>query len=152
MLIFFPFLYCCVVSCLQYFSVIMPTKNEWIWAKWPLWINWTEDKIAPIEKYNSSLFFFFSPFLYCCFVSCLQYYQLMRYTKQFYSLSEKNSKKRRRCKARIKGAKDLASAPYWLRQISLAARPIRSTTQDLFRGTSSIGNFLHSFLRRHFAE
>ena len=28
--------------------------------KWQVWINWTEDKIAPIEKYNYSLFFFFS--------------------------------------------------------------------------------------------
>ena len=82
---------------------------------------------------------FFSPFLYCCFVSCLQYYKLMRYTKQFYSISEKYSKKRRRCKAHIKGAKDLASAPYWLRQISLAARPIRSTTQDYLEASHQLG-------------
>ena len=81
----------------------------------------------------------FFPFLYCCVVSCLQYYQLLRYTKQFYSVSEKNSKKRRRCKARIKGAKDLASTPYWLRQISLAARPIRSTTQDYLEARHQLG-------------
>ena len=46
---------------------------------------------------------------------------------------------------------DLGSASDWLNQISHAARPIRSTTQ-IWVVTRHQCEFLHSFLRRHFAR
>ena len=40
---------------------------------------------------------------------------------------------------------DLGSAPYWMKQISLAARPIRSTTKIWVSDTSSVWNFCPRF-------
>ena len=46
---------------------------------------------------------------------------------------------------------DLGSASNWLKQTSLATRPIRSTTQILGSDMSSVWNFCARFSRRHLA-
>ena len=83
---------------------------------------------------------FFSPSLYCCFVSCLQYYQFNNEVYETILFSfRKKLEEAKAMQSTDKRRERSASAPYWLRQISLAARPIRSTTQDYLEARHQLG-------------